>query len=74
MSVAVKGGNKAKKTFEPRLAHTSVILDSFIVIFGGLNSSSQTLVSKDFYVLSLNGLSAPCFSNIVSVSDSLKEN
>lgn len=31
-------GKKIRKQFEPRLAHTAVIIDSFVVVFGGLNS------------------------------------
>lgn len=31
-------GKKIKKQFEPRLAHTAVIIDQFVIVFGGLNS------------------------------------
>ena len=37
------------------MAHSSVILDQFILIFGGYNSKAGTLISNDLYVLSLNG-------------------
>lgn len=46
-------GKKIKKFFEPRLAHTAVIIDHFIVVFGGLNSQQGTLLTNDLYVLSL---------------------
>lgn len=47
-------GKKIKKQFEPRLAHTAVIIDQFIVIFGGLNSLKNTIISNDIYILCLN--------------------
>ena len=48
-------GKKIKRQFEPRLAHSAVILDQFVIIFGGFNSKLGTLISNDLYVLSLNG-------------------
>jgi len=47
-------GKKIRKAFEPRLAHTSVIIDSYVIVFGGLNSSRNSLISNDIYVLSLD--------------------
>lgn len=48
-------GKKIRKNFEPRLAHVSCIVDDYVIIFGGLNSSRKALVSNDIYLLSLNG-------------------
>ena len=47
-------GKKIKKQFEPRLAHTAVIIDQFVIVFGGLNSQKNSLISNDIYVLCLN--------------------
>lgn len=47
-------GKKIKKYFEPRLAHTAVLIDSFVVLFGGLNSQKNSLISNDIYVLCLD--------------------
>ena len=49
-------GKKIKKQFEPRLAHSAVTLDQFVIIFGGYNSKNESLISNDLYILSLNGL------------------
>ena len=51
-------GKKLRKSFEPRMAHSSVITDQFITIFGGLNNDSvqRSLISNDLFVLSLDGL------------------
>jgi hypothetical protein len=46
-------GKKIKKEFEPRMAHSAVALDQFVVLFGGLGTD-QT-VSNDLYVLCLDG-------------------
>ena len=46
-------GKKLKKEFEPRMAHSAVQLNQFIVIFGGLGTDQ--LVSNVLYVLSLDG-------------------
>ena len=48
-------GKKIKKVFEPRLAHSAVILDQYVIVFGGFNSKIGTLISNDLYVLTLNG-------------------
>ena len=40
--------------FEPRLAHTAVIIESYVVVFGGLNSLKNTLISSDIYILCLD--------------------
>jgi hypothetical protein len=47
-----------RKSFEPRMAHSSVILDQFVTIFGGLNNDSdqRSLISNDLFVLSLDGI------------------
>lgn len=37
------------------MAHTACILDQYVVLFGGLNSNTNFLVSNDLYVLSLDG-------------------
>ena len=37
------------------MAHTACVIDQYVVIFGGLNSNTTTLVSNDLYVLSLDG-------------------
>ena len=47
-------GKKIRKVFEPRLAHTAVIIDSYVVVFGGLNSLKNTLISSDIYILCLD--------------------
>jgi len=47
-------GKKLKKDFEPRMAHSAVQLNQFVVLFGGLSNDNQ-LVSNDLYVLSLDG-------------------
>jgi len=52
---APASGKKIRKFFEPRMAHTACVIDQYVVIFGGLNSSSTSLVSNDLYVLSLDG-------------------
>lgn len=46
-------GKKIRKQFEPRLAHTAVIIDDYVVIFGGLNSQKNSLISNDVYLLCL---------------------
>lgn len=46
-------GKKIKKEFEPRMAHSAVQFNQFVVIFGGLGPDA--LVSNDLYVLSLDG-------------------
>ena len=41
------------------MAHSAVIMDQFVVLFGGLNKTSSkkgTLISNDMFVLSLNGI------------------
>lgn len=48
-------GKKIKKEFEPRMAHSAVAFDQYIVLFGGLNSLKRHLISNDLFVLSLNG-------------------
>ena len=35
------------------MAHTAVIIDSFVIVFGGLNSKKNSLISNDIYVLCL---------------------
>lgn len=47
-------GKKLKKDFEPRMAHSAVALNQFIILFGGLSNDNQ-LVSNDLFVLSLDG-------------------
>jgi len=47
-------GKKIKKEFEPRMAHSAVQLNQFVILFGGLSNDNQ-LVSNDLYVLSLDG-------------------
>lgn len=52
-------GKKILKQFEPRMAHSAIIMDQFVVLFGGLNKTSSkkgTLISNDMFVLSLNGI------------------
>lgn len=46
-------GKKIRKQFEPRLAHTAVIIDDYVVVFGGLNSQKNALISNDIYLLCL---------------------
>jgi len=36
------------------LAHTSVIFDQYVIVFGGLNSKKNSLLSNDIYVLCLD--------------------
>ena len=38
------------------MAHSAVIIDQFVVIFGGLNKETNSLISNDLYVLCLNGV------------------
>ena len=38
------------------MAHSAVIIDQFVVIFGGLNKETKGLISNDLYVLCLNGV------------------
>lgn len=47
-------GKKIKKFFEPRLAHTACVIGTFVVVFGGLNSSKKSLITNDIYVLCLD--------------------
>jgi hypothetical protein len=47
-------GKKIKREFEPRMAHSAVALNQFVILFGGLIGDNQ-LVSNDLYVLSLDG-------------------
>ena len=49
-------GKRIRKQFEPRMAHSAVIIDQFVVVFGGLNKDTNNLISNDLYVLSLNGV------------------
>jgi hypothetical protein len=59
LSFKIQGSNsgkKVKRQFEPRMAHTACILDQYVVLFGGLNSNTNLLVSNDLYALSLDGL------------------
>lgn len=37
------------------MAHSAVVIDQFVVIFGGLNKETNNLISNDLYVLCLNG-------------------
>ena len=46
-------GKKIRKQLEPRLAHTAVIIDDYVVVFGGLNSQKNALISNDVYLLCL---------------------
>lgn len=62
-------GKRIRKQFEPRMAHSAVIIDQFVVVFGGLNKDSNNLISNDLYVLCLNGITnalLPKDKNIVS--------
>ena len=38
------------------MAHSAVIIDQFVVVFGGLNKDTNNLISNDLYVLCLNGV------------------
>ena len=38
------------------MAHSAVVIDQFVVVFGGLNKENNNLISNDLYVLSLNGV------------------
>ena len=49
-------GKRIKKEFEPRMAHSAVIIDQFVVVFGGLNKEKNNLISNDLYILCLNGV------------------
>ena len=49
-------GKRIRKQFEPRMAHSAVIIDQFVVVFGGLNKETNSLISNDLYVLCLNGV------------------
>jgi hypothetical protein len=50
-------GRKIRKQFEPRMGHSSVIQNQFVVVFGGMNNDSvhRNMISNDLYVLSLDG-------------------
>ena len=37
------------------MAHSAVVIDQFVVVFGGLNRITNGLISNDLYVLCLNG-------------------
>lgn len=49
-------GKRIRKQFESRMAHSAVVLDQFVVLFGGLNKMTNSLISNDLYVLCLNGV------------------
>lgn len=49
-------GKRIRKQFEPRMAHSAVVIDQFVVVFGGLNKETNNLISNDLYVLCLNGV------------------
>lgn len=49
-------GKRIRKQFEPRMAHSAVIIDQFVVVFGGLNKETNSLISNDLYILCLNGI------------------
>jgi len=49
-------GKRIRKQFEPRMAHSAVIIDQFVVVFGGLNKETNNLISNDLYILCLNGV------------------
>lgn len=49
-------GKRIRKQFEPRMAHSAVVIDQFVVLFGGLNKVTNGLISNDLYVLCLNGI------------------
>lgn len=38
------------------MAHSAVIIDQFVVVFGGLNKETNSLISNDLYILCLNGV------------------
>ena len=38
------------------MAHSAVIIDQFVVVFGGLNKEKNNLISNDLYILCLNGV------------------
>lgn len=38
------------------MAHSAVIIDQFVVVFGGLNKETNNLISNDLYILCLNGV------------------
>ena len=38
------------------MAHSAVVIDQFVVVFGGLNKETNNLISNDLYVLCLNGV------------------
>jgi len=38
------------------MAHSAVVIDQFVVVFGGLNKENNNLISNDLYVLCLNGV------------------
>ena len=37
------------------MAHSAVVIDQFVVVFGGLNKETNNFISNDLYVLCLNG-------------------
>jgi hypothetical protein len=49
---------KQKKEFEPRMAHSAVQLNNYVVVFGGLNSkpNGRALISNDLSVLCMDGV------------------
>lgn len=65
-------GKKIRKQFEPRLAHTAVIIDSFVVVFGGLNSQKNSLISNDIYVLCLEANTERIIPSITERKDHFK--
>lgn len=58
---------KLKKEFEPRMAHSAVQLNQFVVLFGGFNShpDSRNLINNELFVLSLDG----DLGNMLSLKD-----
>ena len=39
------------------MAHSAVVIDQFVVLFGGYNKVTNSLISNDLYILCLNGIS-----------------
>lgn len=62
-------GKKVRKRFEPRMAHSSVILDQFVTIFGGSNNDSdqRSLISNDLFVLSLDGVTNAMLQSLLEM-------
>ena len=54
------------------MAHSAVIIDQFVVIFGGLNKETNNLISNDLYILCLNGVTNALIPKDKTVADEKK--